>query len=268
MHPGHRVLVAGHRGASADLPENTLPAILRARADGADLVEIDVRISRDGVLVLLHDESLERTTGDPRRLVDVNATGLLHLDAGDGTPPPRLDEVVGVAPLLIDLKDPVPDAVAEVVPEGADVLVQSRDVAAMRRLKHLRPDLDVAVLARPHAHDLGELATWSTGVHVHHLRLTADYVALLHAHGLRCMTWTVNHPFMVDRVLQLGVDGIITDRSGDVVRAVSSARDARTAPRRHGRVRRARTAASPSPSAGSPYPTGGTGPRRTSRRAG
>lgn len=223
---GRRVLLVGHRGASADLPENTLSAVRRARSDGADLVEVDVRRTRDGALVLLHDETLTRTTDvrrvltgrEPWRVADLDLADVRRVDAGarrgrTREPVPTLVEALPLAPLLLDLKQVDVEDLARLLPTGSpDLLVQSGEVAAVRHLKALRPDVAVAVLGRPAVEHLPMLATWACGVHLQHLRLDRDYVRRLHDHGLRCLTWTVNGPRFVERAVRLGVDGIITDR--------------------------------------------------------
>lgn len=249
----HRVLVVGHRGASAERPENTLAAVLRAHEVGADLVEVDVRMTRDGAVVLMHDESVARTTrgpgrptahdaaeGAPVRVGDLTLAQLRERETPDGSPVPLLADVLPLGPTLVDVKQParypglveqlaatLPRADADAGPAGGPgtgpgpVVVQSVDAAAMRTLARLRPDVPVAVLGRPRPEALAELATWASGVHVQHLRLDQGYVDRLHAHGLRCLTWTVNHPRMVERVLRLGVDGVITDRPRELVQRLA-----------------------------------------------
>lgn len=197
-------------------PENTLAAIIRAVRDGADLVEVDVRRTADGALVLMHDPSVRRTTGVTGWADEMTFAQLRRLDAGGGELVPSLDEAARLAPLLVDVKDAgavgMVDDLAAQVPYG--VLVQGRDWETMRRLKERRADLSVCVLGRPAGHELTEVASWADGVHPHHGRLSRRYVDAVHAHGLHCMTWTVNAALLQQRAVRLGVDGVITDRPG------------------------------------------------------
>ncbi|MDT0510698.1 MULTISPECIES: glycerophosphodiester phosphodiesterase family protein [unclassified Halomonas] len=109
------VTVIAHRGSSLDAPENTLPAIHRALDDGADMVELDVRLTRDHQVVLYHDSSLQRLTGDPRRIGELERETLANVDVGSwfgdpfvGESIPGLDEALaavrGRSGLMIDLK--------------------------------------------------------------------------------------------------------------------------------------------------------------------
>ncbi|GGF30938.1 glycerophosphoryl diester phosphodiesterase [Marmoricola endophyticus] len=207
-----------HRGASAVAPENTLAAVRRAVADGADLVEVDVRRTADGALVLMHDASVRRTTGAGGCVSELTFARVRTLDAGLGQLVPSLDEAAALAPLLIDVKDAAADGMVEdlaaQVPYGA--MVQARDWGAMRALKQRRADLTVCVLGRPTGTTLTDVASWADGVHPHHSRLSRRYVDAVHAHGLHCLTWTVNPPLLQARAVRLGVDGVITDRVGGV----------------------------------------------------
>ena len=214
--------VGPHPGPNAgqDLTENTLAAVRRAVAVGADLVEVDVRRSRDGAFVLLHDDTLTRTTmaaarypeRAPWRVADFDLAELRTLGVG------TLAEALTTAPLLVELKEPhldpgVVEHLAEVVaPYQATVQVQSFDVPAMKHLKTLAPDLSVALLGRPPVENLRALATWADGVHPHHWRADASYVSAIRRSGMRCLVWTVNRRRALSRALRLGVDGIITDR--------------------------------------------------------
>jgi glycerophosphoryl diester phosphodiesterase len=245
------VVNIGHRGASAIAPENTLAAIHQAARAGADRVEVDVRRSRDGALVLCHDATLERTTDVRRRypgrapwsVADFALDELRTLDAGGwfgaahaGTRVATLDEALSSARstgvgLLLELKSPDSSAglVREVVavlrehaavrrldlPDPAPhVVVQSFDHRAMRRLKALEPGVSVGLLGAPPVRDLAALSAWADQVNPHHLRVDERYVRAVQQHGMQCHVWTVNRRAAMRRVLALGVDGVITDRPG------------------------------------------------------
>ena len=121
---GPRPRIAHHRGASRDAPENTLPALEKSIRLGADLVEFDIRTTRDGRHVLLHDATLNRTTDGKGPVRDRTGAEIHQLDAGfwfgrpfRGTPVPTLDEFLDAAgrrvELYVDAKDIAPEALVE-----------------------------------------------------------------------------------------------------------------------------------------------------------
>src|SRR3954453_9536449 len=197
-----------HRGASAELPENTLPALRRGGERGADMVEIDVQRSADGALVVMHDPTLTRTTNvravfphrSPWRVSDFTLEELRRLDAGswkmqteDGHGVPTLSEVldlvaaVGVG-LQLELKAPdrYPGVVADLVdalvhaPAAAQVVVQSFNVTSMKELSARMPGIRVAVLGNPAPAHLPVLATWVQQINPHHRVITESYVDEIH----------------------------------------------------------------------------------------
>src|SRR3954452_24895902 len=146
--------VVAHRGASAHAPENTFAAFDLALEQGADVLELDVRAAGDDELVLVHDPTLERVTGDPRAVGGLTRAALAALDPG--TQPVSLDAFLdryaATARLLIDLKDPSPrwesrvlDAIERHGLIGR-VLVQSFDLDALLRLHALAPSRPFAPL--------------------------------------------------------------------------------------------------------------------------
>lgn len=233
-------------------PENTLSALRSALASGADMVEVDVRRTADGALVLMHDESLARTTDvelllptrAPWRVQDLTLDQLRRLDAGAwksstyrGEPVPTLAEALEVidragSRLLIEIKDPAgqPGIERDVAtllrarrrsrpgrPER--VVVQSFDLAAMHRFAWEAPEVPTGVLLQVPRRELPVMAGWASYVNPHHRLVDARYVDALHAAGMRCMSWTVDSPRAVRRLLRAGVDGVISNRP-EVVRAV------------------------------------------------
>ncbi len=233
-----RPLAVAHRGASARAPENTLAAVRAGVAAGADLVEVDVQRTRDGALVVLHDPTLGRTTdarrrlrrGAPWNLADLTLAQVRALDAGSWKGPayagervPLLSEVVdtlagtGVG-LLLELKKPglYPGIAADVAHAltGVDlpVVVQSFDVAALKELTTRAPHLPVGVLGQPRREHLPVLATWVDQVNPAYRMLDRGYVAAVQEAGMSCLTWTVDRPTALRRALDLGVDGVITNR--------------------------------------------------------
>ena len=208
--------VIAHRGASGHEPEHTFAAYDLALAQGADMLELDVRATQDGELVVLHDTTTERTGREP-----------LTLDA-------VLSRYGRSTRWLVELKDPEPSWEGRALQALVDhdlvdlAVVQSFDVRALRRMKLARPDVSYAALFRhaPSGRRLDRVAKHSCGVGVWHGALTAAFVAAAHARGLAMRAWTVNGERTIDRVLALGVDGVITDLpdvAGERVRAAGAA---------------------------------------------
>jgi glycerophosphoryl diester phosphodiesterase len=229
------VEIVAHRGASADAPEHTLLAYDLALTQGADVLELDLRSTADGELVVLHDATLARTAGDPRRVADLGAADLARLPSA--ARPLGLDEILaryqGRTRFLLELKDPTPamegrlvQAVAE-AGAGGDVVVQSFEVEALRRIRSLDPRLPVAPLFyrtpfapwRERWLD-GLAALGAVAVGVHRRQVDAGLVAAAHRRGLVVRSWTVNDAAEAARHVALGVDGLITDRPGAVRAAV------------------------------------------------
>jgi glycerophosphoryl diester phosphodiesterase len=216
------VVNVAHRGASAQVPENTLAAVRRAIGVDADLIELDVQRSKDGVLVLIHDTTLARTTNArtvvpgraPWRVGDFTYPEILRLDAGSWKSPqfagetiPTLTDAIQVirqtrAGLLLELKHPqrYPGMVSEVVTTiraatgflesavaGHRLVVQSFDGAALRRLTAIEPTVPVGLIGRPAPAHLPELARWADQINPHHYSVTASYVA--DCTGWACTAW-------------------------------------------------------------------------------
>jgi len=223
-----RPLLYGHRGASAHALENTLGAFARARSDGADGIELDVRLSADGELVVFHDEDLERIAGRPGRVADMCWRELAAVPLPGGERIPRLDEVLSATdPMLVnvEIKQPGWRSLREVVRAVAAsvartrardrVLVSSFDpaaVALVRRATDLRCGLLfharqrlllrrawLAPIIRPHA------------LHPERVLVDAASLASWRVRGQIVNVWTVDDPVELRRLAGLGVDGIITN---------------------------------------------------------
>jgi glycerophosphoryl diester phosphodiesterase len=223
--------VVAHRGASARAPEHTLAAYDLALAQGADALELDVRATADGELVVLHDRTLRRTAGDPRAIAHLTIAGLDGLRRERR--PLRLDAVLeryGTATRwLVELKDPAPAwehrVAATLVAHGLaeHAVLQSFDRAALRRVRRQEPRLAVApLLLRAGPRRLRAVSRWATAIGVRHQAIDARLVAAAHAHGLAVRAWTVNDACELERLAALGVDGLITDLP-DRARAVVAA---------------------------------------------
>ncbi|MBI2525747.1 MAG: glycerophosphodiester phosphodiesterase [Candidatus Rokubacteria bacterium] len=228
-----RPLVIAHRGASAEAPENTIAAFELAIQQGADAIELDVHLSGDDQLVVIHDWTLERTTDGAGAVRDRSVQELKRLDAGSWHSPAfrgqRLQTLLEVLERFrdrtrfwIELKagsDLYPGIEERVVTslEIYDVLdrtlVQSFDHGALRRARTLSPEVRLGALVAqppldPSVVAPGLVQAVCPGAHL----LTEGDIALIREAGLGCYVWTVNEPALMDRLVSWGVSGIITDR--------------------------------------------------------
>jgi glycerophosphoryl diester phosphodiesterase len=264
------VQVVAHRGSSTEHAEHTLAAYKQAMADGADALECDVRLTRDGVLICVHDRRVDRTT-DGRGVVstleladlaDLNfdamrTRDLMHdpLGMADWEQPDRdkagvltlerlLEHVVDAdrrLELAIETKHPTRYAglverhLVELLDrfglahpslaEPSRVRVMSFAATGLRRIHLLAPDLPTVLLMRrvPMRLRDGSLPprVAIAGPSLEIVRAHPGYVARVHEFGHPVHVWTVDEPADVDFVLGLGVDAIITNRPGEVVRLLA-----------------------------------------------
>ncbi len=234
MHPSGRPLVISHRTNEGNAPENTLLGIERAIEDGADAVELDIRATADGALVLMHDDTLERTTGDPRAVASVTLEALRALRCGgpQGHPPqpiPTLEEALaaldGRIDVVIDI--PAPDGrieaqVAEAVRRAGAAdwtwFTPSSEAEAVLMLR-LCPDVPVVYDCTHEPRPFEEMAALmaaavrlgARGINPVHTSLTPEVVARARELGLEVACWTVDAPADLARVVALGVDAITTN---------------------------------------------------------
>ncbi|RDV43675.1 glycerophosphodiester phosphodiesterase [Leifsonia sp. ku-ls] len=213
------VRISAHRGDSSAFRENTIPAIRSAIAKGAEVVEVDVRLTADGHVVVLHDPTLERLWHDPRPIEEVPAADLARFGAPDDRPP-LLAEVLplfdGVASrLVIDMDSPAFAAPAHVVVAEAGVVVDwCGDLDAMRVLRGLDADARLWLPWRwmrvPTEAELAELSPVTVNVP---FPIADDaFVRGVHERGLPVTVWTVDEPDDLSRALALGVDTITTNQ--------------------------------------------------------
>ncbi len=235
MGTSRRVWNVAHRGASAERPENTLPAFELAIAQRADVVECDVRRSADGALLLLHDATVNRTTSGSGELRAMTAAEAQALDAGDGERIPELADVLalaqGRARVNVNLKeaDIVNDAVATVRAAGAEdgVTFISFLPEVWERLDELAPDTPVIHLVNSAA-GLASLAMGdsgsqlvATGVGVPFDIVNEGMVERMHRHGYGVFAWTVDDEDEMRRLIACDINGIVTNRPAalaDVIR--------------------------------------------------
>jgi glycerophosphoryl diester phosphodiesterase len=231
------VRILGHRGASADFPENTLEAFTGAMAQGADGVELDVMPCASGELVVCHDEVLERLAGKKLSVLHTRWDRLKEVDVGTrlGFAPARIPLLVEVFDALpshawinVELKvDTVDDhglalAVGQLLAERhleERVFVSSFNPLALVRLARAFPSLKRGFLLDPDRAWAPQAWGWlplvaRTSVHPHFSACTPSRVNRWHAHGWEVAAWTVDELDEARRLRASGVDWLITNRPG------------------------------------------------------
>jgi glycerophosphoryl diester phosphodiesterase len=218
--------VVGHRGASGHAPENTMASFKLAHEMGANIVECDVHLSADGVPVVIHDETLDRTT-DGTGLVKAQTVAQLA-DLGV----PTLDELLAWAAtriaVSIEIKngplyyDGLVEKTVELVRKHvmADkVFAISFDHFALRRVKELEPAIACGALfaARPVDGPAIARACRADALLPHWAFATRDVVDQAHAAGIAVSVWTCNDDHAIDAALSAGVDAIATDYPDRVI---------------------------------------------------
>jgi glycerophosphoryl diester phosphodiesterase len=234
-------VVVAHRGASSTRPENTLASFAEALRLGARIVELDVRRTRDGVAVVMHDTTVDRTTDGSGAVADLTASEVAGLNAGTPQSPelvPTLADVLrlvsGRAAVALELKhlpgEPGYDATSrgelvratheEVRRTGFEgpVLVLSFDYLALADSKAAAPDVPTGFLTTDVLPPRDALHMALEGAHEMVLPGTralapagASFVAAVHAAGIRVGTWTVDDPDAVRRYLDWGVDAVASN---------------------------------------------------------
>ena len=232
-------IVISHAGCVGHAPENTLAGIRAALAFGADAVEVDVHASAEGVPVLMHDPTVDRTTSGTGPVASLTLAELRALDAG-GEPVPALAEALGLTKgrtlLVAELKRPgMEEAVAVVVRDvGAarGVMVWSFLSEALEGMRRAAPALPRALLiglgsGERRMEMMREAERLGVhGISVFFAMVDADTVLEARHHRLTLYAWTADDPGEIARLVGLGVDGIVTNYPERALAAMGRARSA------------------------------------------
>ena len=217
----HHALKIGHRGAAGHAPENTLAAVRKGIALGVDFVEIDIRRTADGRLVVLHDATVNRTTDGKGRIESLWFQDLEKLDAGDGERIPTLAEVLKVATgktgLMVELKirgagQQTVETVREAGFKGP-VIYASFFHDELTHMRKADPDASLMVLfgSLSRASVSRAIKYGSSYVGLPHNKATGPLVNSFHRAGLLVFVYTANDSEDIRRVLSFGVDGVISN---------------------------------------------------------
>jgi glycerophosphoryl diester phosphodiesterase len=239
-----KILVYAHRGGSWNAPENTMGAFREAVSlGGVDYLELDLHITRDGEIVVIHDDTVDRTTNGKGKVSEMTLAQIEQLDAGswfnhmfpERARPQFTRERIPTLRTVIDFAKSAPiklyietktvksarrdfeQKVEEVLDEeGFDsfVVVESFDVESLKRMKAINPNLKTALLVE-HLTDATILLAKQVSaseIAPHHESVTPPVVRRAHQAGLKVTAWTVDDPAEIKRLREANVDGIITNR--------------------------------------------------------
>ncbi|MEV5754738.1 glycerophosphodiester phosphodiesterase family protein [Actinoallomurus sp. NPDC052308] len=244
------VMDVGHRGASAYAPENTLAAFQQAKTRHADYFELDVQQTKDHQLIVMHDETLSRTTnvekiyphGSPWRIRDYTLKQIKRLDAGSwfsakykGERVPTLDETLRAMKgegmkLLLEIKNPslYPGMTSRIAAElrtepywlrPGRLIVQSFEWSYLKSFHKLLPSVPLGVIGKPTTAQLPAVAKYARYVNPKYTTVTKSYVSGVKKRHLKVFVWVVNDRTTMRRMIGYGVNGIITNHP-DTLRSV------------------------------------------------
>ncbi len=241
---GPKPRLFGHRGASGTMPENTLPSFSEALAAGADRLELDVHLSADEEVIVLHDPDLDRTTDGKGPAGRLRLTELRELDAGyqfesvDGQHPfrgrkiriPTFAEVLAHfsnVPLNVELKVDEPALVSAMKrlldrhDAWTRVLLTAENESLMERIRNVMPDVLTGMCANEVLEFLGNGGNSSYRARGYALQvpvtyagipiITPQFVDIAHAAHLEVHAWVINDEAEMQNLVGMGVDGIMTD---------------------------------------------------------
>jgi glycerophosphoryl diester phosphodiesterase len=221
-------LKIAHRGSSGTHPENTISAFLAAAEEGADMCELDVQSTRDGAVVVIHDESVDRTTDGVGAITDLTLEEIQRLDAGGKFNPsfrgqriPTLDQVMkavrGKLGLNIEIKEGAIEWQVCKLMRSYDALstsmVSSFEWPALEKVRALDAEIRVGLLGEKNRDALIDAASAMRAYAVNPRcdMVDAAFCKEAHARDLKVLVWTVDAPELMRVLIATGVDGIMTN---------------------------------------------------------
>ncbi|WP_211748570.1 glycerophosphodiester phosphodiesterase [Paenibacillus sp. Marseille-Q4541] len=229
-------LIIAHRGAKGEAPENTIAAFELALEQGCDAFELDIHLSQDGEIMVIHDDTVNRTTNGEGKVKDMTFSELRMLDAGqwfdssyEGQVIPTLKEVFDLAPdhliINVEIKGGISEGVEEkllALLEDYDmferVVVSSFHFDSLRTLESLNPEVKTGLLYTQNfacPKQLPEAAGVNAySLHPYFIQLEEGDYDSVQQEGVQIFAWTVNEVVDMQKLLEIGIDGIITDYPG------------------------------------------------------
>ncbi|MFJ2093910.1 glycerophosphodiester phosphodiesterase [Streptomyces sp. NPDC087901] len=212
-------LTIGHRGVMGVEPENTLRSFVHAEQAGMDLIELDLHLSKDGALAVMHDAEVDRTTDGKGPIAEKTLAELRELDAGQGERVPVFEEVLDAvrSPLQAEIKDVAAARTLAEVMRRRDLVDRVEVISfhdeAIAEITQLVPGVRTALVASRWGNDLVDRAkaVGATRLVLNVRRITLELVERAHADGLTVVGWVVNTQDHLRLARGLGLDGATTD---------------------------------------------------------
>jgi len=221
------ILIIGHAGASAIAPANTLKAFQKAIELKADYVEFDIHKTRDEEIVIIHDSDTMQTTGVSGLIKNMTLKEIQRLNAGEGENVPTLHQLINIAKNKIGLQIEIKatellDKLIKILKENSLIntsIVSCFVFGELLKLKNLEPKIKLGFLLPAEMVRLSLIKRKILkvaknkfyAIHPHYNIANRDVVDLAHENGLKVNVWTVNDREIMERLIEIGVDGIITD---------------------------------------------------------
>ena len=216
------VLLIGHRGASAIAPENTLKAFQKAIDLKADYVEFDVHQSMDGELIVIHDPNTFRSTGHKGSIEKMTLAEIKELDAGEGEKIPTLDELIQLAKGKIGLQLEIKaSGVAQKIVDALrnSDLIESTIVSSfmhkeLLEVQKIEPKLKLAALifgVRKNKQIQSAIDNQFEYIHPQYKFIKKSFIDAAHEKGIKVNAWTVDSRDDMEKLIAMGIDGIITN---------------------------------------------------------
>ncbi|MBI5974247.1 glycerophosphodiester phosphodiesterase [Staphylococcus canis] len=228
--------IIAHRGLSQEFPENTKSALIAALQKPIDMLEIDVHRTKDGELVIIHDETIDRTSNFKGAIKDIDLQTLKTYDFGSWKIKGHYEQILTLSEvlemakhdtknLLIELKKPelYPGIEAELLAEiqkssfmKSSIIIQSFNQDSVKRLRELDSELKLGVLLSKRkywfkAPPFHEIAQYAQYLNPNYKMVTSEFMVKAHAEHLKVLPYTVNDDKSLKQVLNAGVDGVISD---------------------------------------------------------
>lgn len=230
--------VIAHRGSSAYAPEHTIESYELADKQGANYIEIDLRMTKDNVLIAMHDDSVNRTTNGEGEINQLTLDEIKLLDAGswfnaghadmsneryEGLKVQTLDEIINHfgknVNYYIETKQPEEyprmDKELLIIIEkhklSKNVVIQSFSKESLNFFHENKPELTLIQLGKPNDLNLKEISKYANGIGPSYEKLTKEFIDNAHEFDLLVHTWTVNDKKEMNKLFELGVDAIFTD---------------------------------------------------------
>ena len=233
-------LKIGHRGAAGYCPENTFASFHKALQLGVDFIEMDVQMTKDGQLVVIHDPTVNRTTNGKGKVKDFTLKEIQALDAGSWFDPKFtgekipslsefLDEFGGKVGILLEIKNPslypgIEGKIADELlnrgltsAEGSQVIVQSFDQNSLKKFHQLIPSIQLGVLLKRVTgkgisnQELASFLSFAAYVNPKITMVNKRLIRRIHQHGFKTLVWTIRKRNEVNLLMHFHIEGVISD---------------------------------------------------------